>query len=128
MVSDEVDTSLADYQMQQILLQQQQMKQLQGLQGWAGVPPSSPVSPRPGRKGLNQLRSHPVEPTKGKSKIATKKAAGKLVYRRVDQLWDTKTHRFELKDTAEEVKTANDEGFLFNVRRTFTWEGEYRVS
>lgn len=70
----------------------------------------------------------PVDATTGKPKKPKKKASGKLVFRRVDQLWDAKTHRFELKDTAEEVKATNDEGFLFNVRRTFTWEGEYKVN
>ena len=103
------------------------MKQLQGLQGWGGVPPGGAAPPRGGKKVTN-VRFYPVDAVTGKSKKGKKKTAGRLVFRRVDQLWDNKTHRFELKDTAEEVKTTNDEGFLFNVRRTFTWEGEYKVS
>lgn len=123
-----MDTSLSDYPMQQLLLQQQQMKQLQGVRGWRGVPPGSAAPARTGRRATNQLRLYPVDAVVGKSKKTKKQPSGKLVFRRVDQLWDTKTHRFELKDTAEEVKATNDEGYLFNVRRTFTWEGEYRVS
>ncbi|KAG9245812.1 hypothetical protein BJ878DRAFT_333797 [Calycina marina] len=128
---DEVADTERTQQLQQLVLQQQQqMQHLQTLQagGWNGLP--TPGGTRAPRRELavataNQLRTIPADLVEGKTK-ETKKKGNKLVFRRVDQLWDNKTHRFELKDTAEEVKATNDEGFLFNVRRTFTWEGEYK--
>lgn len=55
------------------------------------------------------------------------KPASKLDYKRVNQLWDKKTHQFKLSDTAEDADTSIYDQYVFNVRRTFNWEGEYRV-
>lgn len=56
------------------------------------------------------------------------KAASKLDFKRVDQLWDTKTHQYKLSDTAEDEDASTYDQYLFNVKRTFDWEGQYRVS
>jgi hypothetical protein len=59
---------------------------------------------------------------KGSSK-SSRKADG-LRYKRVDQLWDTNTHNFALKESVED-----DEGefaeFAFLVRRVFDYKNQY---
>jgi hypothetical protein len=57
------------------------------------------------------------------SKKANRKADG-LKYKRVDQLWDTETHNFALKESVED-----DDGefaeFAFLVRRVFDYKNQY---
>jgi len=64
------------------------------------------------------------EDAKEKSK---KKRGSKLEYKRVDQLWDNTIHNYKLQDTADDVEDEYDE-YLFNVRRTFDWEGKYKTT
>lgn len=63
---------------------------------------------------------------KGDKKIK-KKRASKLEYKRVDQLWDSTIHNYKLTDTAEDEESSEYDQYLFNVRRTFDWEGKYKV-
>lgn len=58
-------------------------------------------------------------------KTTKKKRGSKMEYKRVDQLWDNTIHNYKLQDTAEETEDEYDQ-YLFNVRRTFDWEGKYR--
>lgn len=62
-----------------------------------------------------------------KEKKGKKKRASKLEYKRVDQLWDSTIHNYKLTDTAEDEESSEYDQYLFNVRRTFDWEGKYKV-
>lgn len=55
------------------------------------------------------------------------KPGSKLEYKRVDQLWDSSIHNYKLTDTAEDEESSEYDQYLFNVRRTFDWEGKYKV-
>lgn len=75
---------------------------------------------------------HPVrrrdsadEKKPSKSKRKTSKKADALDYKRVDQLWDTHTHNYKLKESAEDDESEFAE-FAFLVRRRFNWENKYR--
>jgi hypothetical protein len=63
-----------------------------------------------------------------KEKKIKKKRASKLEFKRVDQLWDSTIHNYKLTDTAEDEESSEYDQYLFNVRRTFDWEGKYKVS
>ncbi|SMQ54863.1 unnamed protein product [Zymoseptoria tritici ST99CH_3D7] len=45
-------------------------------------------------------------------------------FKRVDQLWDSETHNYKLKESAEDEEGEFAE-FAFLVRRTFNWENRY---
>ena len=62
-----------------------------------------------------------------KEKQKKKKRASKLEFKRVDQLWDSTIHNYKLTDTAEDEESSEYDQYLFNVRRTFDWEGKYKV-
>lgn len=62
-----------------------------------------------------------------KAKKAKKKRGSKLEFKRVDQLWDSTIHNYKLTDTAEDEESSEYDQYLFNVRRTFDWEGKYKV-
>ncbi len=61
-----------------------------------------------------------------KEKGTKKKRASKISYKRVDQLWDNNIHAYKLTDTVEDETAAEYDQYLFNVRRTFDWEGKYK--
>ncbi|KAH8596023.1 hypothetical protein B0O99DRAFT_511005 [Bisporella sp. PMI_857] len=131
--SDEEVAVTDDATLQQQLLLMQKMQQMQGQSTipWSLPPPAGqPPKPkaRPPMTTAQRLAALGLDPaTINKAKQAKKKtASGKLEYRRVDHLWNKTNHRFELSDTVEQVKSTNDDKYLFHVRRTFTWEGEYR--
>ncbi|TVY52346.1 hypothetical protein LCER1_G005613 [Lachnellula cervina] len=63
-----------------------------------------------------------------KEKKGKKKRASKLEYKRVDQLWDSTIHNYKLTDTAEDEESSEYDQYLFNVRRTFDWEGKYKTT
>lgn len=52
----------------------------------------------------------------------------RLEFRRVDQVWDSNIHNFKLQDTAESGHNSRYDEYLFNVRRTFDWEGKYKAT
>ena len=62
-----------------------------------------------------------------KEKKSKKKRGSKLEFKRVDQLWDSTIHNYKLTDTAEDEESSEYDQYLFNVRRTFDWEGKYKV-
>jgi hypothetical protein len=75
----------------------------------------------------NQLAALGLDPTGLKrSKKGKKKRGSKLEFKRVDQLWDSTIHNYKLTDTAEDEESSEYDQYLFNVRRTFDWEGKYR--
>lgn len=82
-------------------------------------------------RNARQLAALGIDPAKrGKKdkKSAKKKRASKLDFHRVDQLWDSTIHNYKLTDTAEDEESSEYDQYLFNVRRTFDWEGKYKVS
>lgn len=139
---DELDT---DAQLQQQLLQMQQMQQMQQLQhpglppvnSWA-VPPGGRRNPLAGRAPRRQVARNrqlaalgldPLGQKKSKKEKKVKKKRGsKLEYKRVDQLWDSTIHNYKLTDTAEDEESSEYDQYLFNVRRTFDWEGKYKTT
>ncbi|PMD15406.1 hypothetical protein NA56DRAFT_346801 [Hyaloscypha hepaticicola] len=144
--NEEVD---ADATLQQQLLQMQQMQQLQGLgqpglgQQWANLGGTArrglgggngAVARMNAARNAKQLAALGLDPTgqvllKGKKdKKGKKKRASKLEYKRVDQLWDSTIHNYKLTDTAEDAESSEYDQYLFNVRRTFDWEGKYKTT
>ncbi|OBT65924.1 hypothetical protein VE03_05483 [Pseudogymnoascus sp. 23342-1-I1] len=65
---------------------------------------------------------------KDKKSSKSKKRGSKLEFKRVDQLWDSTIHNYKLTDTAEDEESAEYDQYLFNVRRTFDWEGKYKTT
>jgi hypothetical protein len=63
-----------------------------------------------------------------KGKRSKHKRGSKLEFKRVDQLWDSTIHNYKLTDTAEDEESAEYDQYLFNVRRTFDWEGKYKTT
>ena len=123
----------------------QQMQQLQGL-GQAGLGGGLGQRIRPGRRALGglgggaaarlqaarnakQLAALGLDPSGKKIKDKKKKGkrGSKLEFKRVDQLWDSTIHNYKLTDTAEDEESSEYDQYLFNVRRTFDWEGKYKV-
>ena len=76
------------------------------------------------RRASTSSRRRSVSDGKAKSKARRKSVSDALEYKRVDQLWDSSTHNYTLKESAEE-----DDGefaeFAFLVRRKFDWENKY---
>lgn len=75
-----------------------------------------------------QLGLDPSRTKLKKDKKSKKKRASKLEFKRVDQLWDSSIHNYKLTDTAEDEESAEYDQYLFNVRRTFDWEGKYKAT
>jgi hypothetical protein len=122
----------------------QQMQQLQGL-GQGGLQHNWGNLGGAGRRGqlggraaqlqaarnAKQLAALGLDPTGlkigRKDKRYKKKRASKLEFKRVDQLWDSTIHNYKLTDTAEDEESSEYDQYLFNVRRTFDWEGKYKA-
>ncbi|KAF4631174.1 hypothetical protein G7Y89_g6959 [Cudoniella acicularis] len=134
--------------LQQQLLQLQQMQQLQGL-GQAGLPTNSwnlgggvggtgtrntlgggSASRLQAARNAAMLAGLDITGLKKakKEKKVKKKRASKLEFKRVDQLWDSTIHNYKLTDTAEDEESSEYDQYLFNVRRTFDWEGKYKAT
>jgi hypothetical protein len=108
------------------------MQQLQALQptnpwGTLSKARSKRVSSRNAKQlaalGIDSLGQKKAK----KEKRAKKKRGSRLEFKRVDQLWDSTIHNYKLTDTAEDEESSEYDQYLFNVRRTFDWEGKYRV-
>jgi hypothetical protein len=68
----------------------------------------------------------PAEKKKKKTIAKTEEASHTgLEYKRVDQVWNTSIHDYELQNTAHASVSSQHEGFVFFVRRLFDWEGKY---
>lgn len=137
-LADDDQLDVAELQ-QQILQLQMQNQQLQGL-GQAGLQTGHWNLPPPGGRAaarnqaarkarqLAALGLDPVSIKKAKKEKAKKKKRGsKLEFKRVDQLWDSTIHNYKLTDTNEDDENSEYDQYLFNVRRTFDWEGKFKV-
>lgn len=138
---DEVADPNADLQQ---LLQMQQMQQLQGLgqaglPQWGSIPPPRARNPLGGgaarlqaARNAKQLAAMGLDPAgikkAKKEKKPKRKRGSKLEFKRVDQLWDSTIHNYKLTDTAEDEESSEYDQYLFNVRRTFDWEGKYKTT
>lgn len=60
-----------------------------------------------------------------KSKKKTAKDSATMIYKRVDQLWDSTIHNYKLKESAEDEENEFSE-YCFLVRRKFDWENKYQ--
>lgn len=117
---------------------QQMQQQLQGLGQPALQNYVPPQLGSGGRRALGGQQARNVAMLAGidinrlkkakKEKKVKKKRASKLEFKRVDQLWDSTIHNYKLTDTAEDEESSEYDQYLFNVRRTFDWEGKYKVS
>jgi hypothetical protein len=141
--SEEEDDEIADQNAELQQLIQMQRLQLQGLgqaglPQWGSIPPPRPRNPLAGgaarlqaAKKARQLAALGLDAAgikKSKKEKKTKrKRASKLEFKRVDQLWDSTIHNYKLTDTAEDEESSEYDQYLFNVRRTFDWEGKYKV-
>ncbi|KAH8679084.1 hypothetical protein BGZ60DRAFT_468389 [Tricladium varicosporioides] len=132
----------------QQLLQMQQMQQLQGLGGsglqqnnWNGLGGLGGMGTRTTLGGGSAARAQAARNAAmlasldinglkkaKKEKKVKKKRASKLEFKRVDQLWDSTIHNYKLTDTAEDEESSEYDQYLFNVRRTFDWEGKYKAT
>ncbi|KAK7748646.1 hypothetical protein SLS53_000667 [Cytospora paraplurivora] len=74
--------------------------------------------------GKSQADNTVIDPADNTKKQKPKK----LNFKRVDQVWDNAIHNFKLQDTAESATDQQYNGFCFHVRRTFDWEGKYKVT
>ena len=138
---------------QQLIIQQMQMRQQMQLGGmgglgfggglggaglpisnWGGVPPVL----TPGLAKIKALKAAKRQAaldaaagskrSKKDKKGGKKKRASKLEFKRVDELWDKTLHNYKLTDTAEDEESSEYDQYLFNVRRTFDWEGKFRAT
>lgn len=78
------------------------------------------------RIGQRQVLDEVKKTSGSKTKTTEKKTKdSKPAYFRVDQLWDTSRHNWNLTQTSE--KQGEDEygKYIFHVRRKFDWEGKY---
>lgn len=136
-------TQLLQLQLQQ-LQQQVQLLQMnqnlthtltqppQAINTWAlpaSTLPPMPKQPPPIRRA-RKTSSKDADGTSSskRDRKSKKKRASKLEYKRVDQLWDNTIHNYKLTDTAEDEESSEYDQYLFNVRRTFDWEGKYKTT
>ncbi|EAW11985.1 putative AAA family ATPase [Aspergillus clavatus NRRL 1] len=54
-----------------------------------------------------------------------KKAASKMAFKRVDQLWDNTIHNYKLTETVDDPGANEWDQYIFTVRRKFDWENKY---
>ncbi|KAE8420704.1 hypothetical protein BDV36DRAFT_292898 [Aspergillus pseudocaelatus] len=54
-----------------------------------------------------------------------KKAASKIAFKRVDELWDNTIHNFKLTETMDDPDANEWDQYLFTVRRKFDWDNKY---
>lgn len=126
--------------MQQMQQQLQQQAGLQPANSWSLPPPGARRNALGGGRGRGgraqasrnrKLAALGLDPLGGKKskkdKKVKKKRGSKLEFKRVDQLWDSTIHNYKLTDTAEDEESSEYDQYLFNVRRTFDWEGKYKV-
>lgn len=80
-----------------------------------------------GKKSSRRTSDRSSKSAKSKWKVAKSKKSkdGAISFKRVDQLWDTNTHNYKLKESAEDEESEFAE-FGFLVRRTFDWENKYQ--
>jgi hypothetical protein len=63
--------------------------------------------------------------SKNEVQIDQKESPFKPQYFRVDELWDDKVHAYKLTETLAATGEAEHHGYIFNVRRSFDFVGEY---
>ncbi|CCU75350.1 ATPase [Blumeria hordei DH14] len=108
--------------------QQQQLEKIAEILGGRDNTKSSKSSSR-NAKLLAASEENSQSPKKSKrSKKNMNKRASKLDFKRVDQLWDSSIHNYKLTDTAEDEENSEYDQYLFNVRRTFDWEGKFKTT
>lgn len=131
--------SMLQQQIQQIQMQQQGVQRVQlqtyaqpppPIQNWSLPPPRLPkINPAAVKRQKNlDALAEKDGGKKGKKDKGKKKRASKLEFKRVDQLWDSTIHNYKLTDTAEDEESSEYDQYLFNVRRTFDWEGKYKTT
>ncbi|RAK97919.1 ATP-binding protein [Aspergillus ibericus CBS 121593] len=81
---------------------------------------------RKGRSKRGSGDGH-TEGQKGSSQKSKgrKKAASKIAFKRVDQLWDNTIHNFKLTETVDDPDANEWDQYLFTVRRKFDWDNKY---
>ncbi|PWY96267.1 AAA family ATPase [Aspergillus sclerotioniger CBS 115572] len=77
-----------------------------------------------GKRGLNDGLTESQKGSSQKTK-GRKKAASKIAFKRVDQLWDNTIHNFKLTETVDDPDANEWDQYLFTVRRKFDWDNKY---
>ncbi|PYH31004.1 ATP-binding protein [Aspergillus neoniger CBS 115656] len=77
-----------------------------------------------GRRGSGDGNTDGQKGSSQKSK-GRKKAASKIAFKRVDQLWDNTIHNFKLTETVDDPDANEWDQYLFTVRRKFDWDNKY---
>ncbi|PYH67336.1 ATP-binding protein [Aspergillus vadensis CBS 113365] len=77
-----------------------------------------------GRRGSGDGNTDGQKGGSQKSK-GRKKAASKIAFKRVDQLWDNTIHNFKLTETVDDPDANEWDQYLFTVRRKFDWDNKY---
>ncbi|PYI09885.1 hypothetical protein BO78DRAFT_394738 [Aspergillus sclerotiicarbonarius CBS 121057] len=77
-----------------------------------------------GRRGSGDGHTEGQKGSSQKSK-GRKKAASKIAFKRVDQLWDNTIHNFKLTETVDDPDANEWDQYLFTVRRKFDWDNKY---
>ncbi|KAF9895043.1 hypothetical protein FE257_004671 [Aspergillus nanangensis] len=62
---------------------------------------------------------------RGNKSRGRKKAASKVAFKRVDQLWDNTIHNYKLTETIDDPGANEWDQYLFTVRRRFDWDNKY---
>ncbi|KAK7421853.1 hypothetical protein QQZ08_009730 [Neonectria magnoliae] len=90
---------------------------------------------RPGPRGMNAAPrggNNPTDPLDEDKESLEEPKKGKknagVDFKRVDWVWDNKIHNYTLQDTTEATADSLYDSFIFHVRRTFDWEGKYRMT
>ncbi|RAL08564.1 ATP-binding protein [Aspergillus homomorphus CBS 101889] len=78
-------------------------------------------------KGRSKRSSTDGDGSKGGSQKSKsrKKAASKMAFKRVDQLWDNTIHNYKLTETVDDPGANEWDQYLFTVRRKFDWDNKY---
>ncbi|PYI18588.1 hypothetical protein BO99DRAFT_165632 [Aspergillus violaceofuscus CBS 115571] len=78
-------------------------------------------------KGRRKRSSTDADGSKGSSQKSKgrKKAASKIAFKRVDQLWDNTIHNYKLTETVDDPGANEWDQYLFTVRRKFDWDNKY---
>jgi hypothetical protein len=84
------------------------------------------LASRRGGQAFAGIELDPPQARKTDRERAKSSKGTKMSWKRVDQVWDNTIHNYKLQNTSEGVVDEKMDDFLFHIRRTFDFEGQYR--